>query len=109
MTTEIQEGNEKIARFENLDIENDRVTDGRYECHISSMRYDESWEMLIPVVQKIDALWNQYDIKDWRTDTDQYKYLDVISLPIGTPIMEVWEKVVKFIDWYTSNTEKSNG
>jgi hypothetical protein len=106
MTTEILEGNEKIALFMDLDIENGQVTDGRYECHISSMRYDESWEMLIPVVQKIDALWMQYDIGDWRTDGDQYRYLDVISLPIGTPIMEVWEKVVRFIDWYN---QKSNG
>jgi hypothetical protein len=91
-TPDILEGNEKIDRFMG---------------HLVRRIYHNDWRELVPVVQKIDALWMQYDIGDWRNDTDQYKYLDVISLPIGTPIMEVWEKVVKFIDWYSQqNAEK---
>jgi hypothetical protein len=108
MSDEIREGNEKIARFEGYQYGHQHLRG--YMVHpndprdmffkLSAAKYHTSWNWLIPVVQKIDALWMQYDIGDWRTDEDQYKYFDVLALPIGTPIMDVWENVVKFIDWY---------
>jgi hypothetical protein len=106
--TDILYGNEKIARWMGYVVERSSITFVSNQPITSKIEWNfhDDWRLLIPVVQKIDALWMQYDIGDLLTDTDQYKYLDVICLPIGTPIMEVWEKVVKFIDWYN---QKSNG
>jgi hypothetical protein len=108
MTPDIIEGNEKIARWMGYVVERSSTTFVSIQPITSKIEWNfqDDWRLLIPVIQKIDALWMQYNLKDWRTDTDQYKYLDVISLPIGTPIMEVWEKVVKFIDWYNEQNVK---
>lgn len=69
------------------------------------MRFNESWDWLMPVVEKIADLHNakfEYDVDkiakgDWPKDND---YMEVIALPLATPIKEAYEKVVEFIKWY---------
>lgn len=57
-----------------------------WQFHSDHLRYNDSWDWLMPVVEKIVRL-------------DEH-HMDVGSLPIGTPINEVYESVVKFIKWY---------
>lgn len=71
----------------------------------TNFAYDKSWNFLMPVIQKIDTMMPKIDI---RKDLDALRsgthgsepYMEVVSLPISTPINEVYEEVVKFIKWY---------
>lgn len=70
-------------------------------------KYHESWDWLMPVIEQISDLHSEkfeYDVDkiatgDWPDDME---YIDVITLPIATPIKEVYQKVVEFIKWYNS-------
>jgi hypothetical protein len=73
--------------------------------------YHESWDWLMPVVDKIDKLHDEkfkYDSIEiakgnWPKDE---KYMDIIAAPLNTTINEVYENIVEFIKWY--NQEKGN-
>ena len=75
--------------------------------------YDKSWDWLMPVVDKIDHLYRQdfppgeefirrVLAHDWPIDEH---YTDVVALPLGTPIAEVYAAIIQFIHWYNKNSE----
>lgn len=71
------------------------------------LKYSTSWDWLMPVVEKIEKLHSEkfhYDFKEikeghWPKDNE---YMEVIAMPLATPINEVYEEVIKFIKWYNS-------
>lgn len=69
----------------------------------------DSWDWLMPVVQKINTLYceafqNDTVVKKiligYKMEEIIGHYIDVVALPISTPIEEVHQNVVKFIRWY---------
>lgn len=73
----------------------------------SEARYHESWDWLMPVVQKIDSMMPEIkmprDLESMKAGTHgSEKYIDVLSLPLSTPISEAYSEIVKFIKWYKS-------
>ena len=53
----IEEGNKLIAKFMDLDIKEDLVYLNEMEaCKIQNLEYHESWDWLMPVVDKIDEV-----------------------------------------------------
>lgn len=83
---------------------------GIYGLHSKYLRYNEKWDWLMPVVEKIEKLHSEkfhYDFEkiskgEWPQDKE---YMDVIALPLSTPIDEVYKAVIEFINWY--NTQNS--
>lgn len=98
--------NELIANFMGYVHSDDPHTDA-YE--MSRLEYDQSWDWLMPVIQKIDDLHDSnidYDPEkiakgDWPKDDE---YIDVIALPMNTSIFETYNAVVEFIKWYNRQT-----
>jgi hypothetical protein len=62
----------------------------------SELQYDKSWDWLMPVVEKIDGIY----------DYDRSMYNRVVELPVSTPINEVYKAVVQFITWYNENKKR---
>lgn len=118
-------GNRKIAVFMGELISTDDHTGGAETIckagviHIidkSLDKYDEfaelsyhtSWDWLMPVIAKISDMVPPVkmpeDIEKFRLGTHPSEpYMDVVALPISTPIQEVYEAVVKFIEWHEKN------
>lgn len=77
-------------------------------CDPREFKYAESWDWLMPVVEKIGKLYekafpsNEEFIKRIMAHNDPIdkEYVDVISISVCTPISEVYEATVKFIKWY---------
>ena len=75
-----------------------------------SLEYHSSWDWLMPVVQKINYLHDKnfvYDAKEiiegnWPIDDE---YMQVVALPMSTPIDETYKAVVGFIKWYNTQTQ----
>lgn len=61
--------------------------------HADLLRYSYSWDWLIPVIERISLVYK-------TTPHDVDEFWAVISLPLNTPIEEVYKAVVKFIQWY---------
>ena len=67
--------------------------------------YHNSWTWIMSVINKIDELHSQkfkYVSSEiakgnWPEDNE---YMDVISLPLSTPIDDVHKAVIKFIKFY---------
>lgn len=55
------------------------------------MRYDTSWDWLVPVIKRINLL--GVDLTSWRMITNSLDY----------PIDRVFEQVSQFIEWYNEN------
>jgi hypothetical protein len=68
--------------------------------------YDYSWDWLMPVVEKIEGIYKTNFPPDFvhriltKQPTLVDKYMDVIALPLATPINEVHKAVVDFIKWH---------
>lgn len=67
---------------------------GVFAFNIDSAMFHESWDWLMPVVEKIDqTIKNTHWIKG---------YWFVHELSITTPINELYKYVVEFIKWHNS-------
>lgn len=102
----IEDGNKAIAEFMGatpckLMVKSIGEMDG-YECDewklaIDEIEYHTSWDWLHPVIDKI---------KDISLSELVYEKhiseIDVLNLYITTPIKNVWEQVIYFIQWYKS-------
>lgn len=64
-------------------------------CSIDNLRYDTSWDWLMPVVNKI---YNIYSKEPYYVE----EFSNVTELPITVSIKEAYEEIIKFIDWYNS-------
>ena len=74
------------------------------------LRYDSDWNDLMEVIQKIARLHGRtfkYDPVELSKGTFQEdnEYLDVIALPLSTPISEAYKKVVQFIKFYNEQNK----
>ncbi len=94
--------NELIAEFMGLDVDGKNVTDGDQETTINNLRYDTSWDWLMPVVDKITNI--------WATTTNRKKLKEctpifrAIQNRLGLiEISGVYELSVEFIKWYNAN------
>ena len=62
-------------------------------------KYNSSWDWLMPVVEKIDALnVTNVDLSEWYYNRD-----NILDLQINSKIKDVYEAVVEFIKWHNSN------
>jgi len=73
--------------------------------HAIMLRYHDSWDWLMPVVEKIDGMMPPIrmpeDLEALKAGTHgSEKYMDVSSMPMATPISEAYGTVVQFIKWY---------
>ena len=78
----------------------------------ADLKYHTSWDWLMPVVEKIDILYSDNFPPDFlkkilaKEPNGTEPYLDVIALPLSTPIGEAHKAVVEFIKWYNSQKTK---
>jgi hypothetical protein len=74
---------------------------------------DKDWNDLMPVVEKIDKLYhetfpgNEEFIRRVLAKEEPIDgpYMNVIALPLATPITEVHQVVVSFIKWYNETKQ----
>jgi len=74
----------------------------------SDLEYHKRWDWLHPVIDKIGKLYSVAFPPNERfiqmiLDKENLpveKHLDVIALPLGTPIQEAYKAVVDFIKWH---------
>lgn len=110
-TEEIIEGNKLIAEFmypkakeEYASGEID-ITDGIYKKsilifgNIDLMKYNSSWDWLIPVINKITAMSEYFKYKDYTSSM-----VSEGGIYINTKFIEnTWGEVVEFIKYYNEN------
>lgn len=78
-----------------------KETGGGYWCiSPDHIRYDRSWDWLMPVVEKIESLKGRIDIHQYGCSL-QYKFGSVAQeFAEETKIASVFKAVVDFIEWY---------
>lgn len=79
-------------------------TDPNGKRYTEKFQYHESWDWLMPVVQKIGDLWSP----DFNEMSIQAQH--ICDLPLNSHIQQVYKEVVDFIKWYNQQnhgTEES--
>lgn len=66
---------------------------------VEKLKYHSSWDWLMPVVQKINSLYNPRIYKAYEERPSAW---DVIDLTITNTIDEVFDSIFQFITWYNS-------
>jgi hypothetical protein len=66
--------------------------------------YDTSWDWLIPVIQKIDSMYNM----DQTSILEDAIYSKVLTLSITVKIEDAYSEVVDFIKWYNQQSKNGN-
>lgn len=98
--------NELIAEFMGLSIvkEHGKKYWSYNELFLQSetLDFDRSWDWLMPVIHKIYALYEDFDIKSIK---DENLFLDVLDNPVKYPIYDTYHKVVTFIKWHNEQTK----
>lgn len=81
-------------------------------CYTENLKYDTSWDWLMPVVFKIDKLYNENFPPDFiqrviskESEIIDSHYMNVIAVPMATPIEEIYKEVVEFVKWHNSNNK----
>ena len=75
----------------------------KYICRShNDLKYNCSWEWLMPVVMKISEIDNQSDIEMYNTEICGEKYIDleIRSTSILCDQSEVYRRVVEYVEWY---------
>lgn len=99
--------NELIAEFMGVtfdpqEYQGDRI--GRHGVTIKGTQYHESWDWLMPVVEKI----NNLNMLDYNLDRDsQWLHEKVITTRVNCELQFLYKAVVQFIKWY--NSQKGGG
>lgn len=110
---EIIEGNRLIAKFLGYQF---KIDDNfKYPYFIvhgnvffeNELSYHRSWDILMPVVEKI-AETRRYAIIDEVPEDEWWVYVNLIYLKITTSILSVWQAVVEYIKWYNENETRKN-
>lgn len=99
--------NELIAEFMELEYSPDPFVEskkkywhyGKILVMSDSLHFDTSWDWLMPVVQRIYKLYDEFD---FQTIAQENKFLDVLDNPVKYPLSDTYRKVVEFIKWYNS-------
>ena len=126
MSTE--EGNKLIEKFNHPEysingdwiLKNDEVGT-RY--HVSVLQYHTSWDWLMPVVEKIEKIHDDFhgyfgvhiysnsctiQGTNLRTDPENFHpaYMSDPNLICETKIESTWYNILQFIQWYNKTTKQ---
>lgn len=123
MEKTIIEGNKLIAEFLQFDY-SDAPSDGTCNSDESYLKYHSSWDCLMPVVEKIEALddlivnkvwvsingnscgmWTYFDPKDVLrigTENNSFKIKHVSK---EGKLKATWLAVIAFIEWYNNQNK----
>lgn len=79
------------------------------------LEFSKRWDWLMPVVEKITEIFDknfppgEEFVKRILAHEEPFEkeYMEVVGLPIGTPIKEVYDAVVTFIRWHNSQALES--
>lgn len=61
------------------------------------LKYDTSWNWLMPVVQRIYELYDEFE---FTTIEQENRFLNVLDMYVKYPISATYYQVVEFIKWY---------
>jgi len=117
MSTErVVTDNEFIAQFMGVHRKNGRVyVAGRCgfveKYYPNQLKYNNNWDWLMPVVEKIDRLnfrtsiaWKGHASKDANIVViSERDYTMIVDVSHGSKIGAVYNAVVEFIKWYNSS------
>ena len=98
------ENNKLITEFMEADFENTLLVNGK--C-----RYSESWDWLMPVVEKIETLGFLIHIdtidgvKVFNPKTKDMIFVTFTAREYTSKIRETYKAVVEFIKWYNENKQ----
>jgi hypothetical protein len=132
MTLNIIEGNEKIALFDGMKLTTNKDWKRSYYCEYDNdgsikkehhqtkdgifrtLRYHESWEVLMPVVEKIEEMGYFTNAVLMRSEKPAKHFFSItdrshvcLADAYSDKKIDAWyAAVLKFIDWYN---QKSNG
>lgn len=109
---EIEEGNKSIAEFMGYTTNEDGnfCKGGIPLLKLSDFKYDNSWDWLMPVVEKIAEA---YDVRiTWMPTALNVTYIDrpdvsegeVTSMGGMTGFENTYVAVVRFIEWYNTKS-----
>lgn len=71
--------------------------------------YESSWDMLMPVVEKINRMSpNEFTDEDSQDIFRFVRWPSVTKLKINTSLQDLYKAVVEFIKWYNTQP-KQNG
>jgi len=103
---EISNSNVLMAHFMGLKCGNDWEVRSEIAqwCHPMDLKYDKSWDWLMPVVEKIETM--DYGFKMCRKVVEVYvdSTKEVILKTKESCRMEsLFKAVVEFINWYNAN------
>lgn len=120
--------NELIAEFMGLDVYKNYdemklvpLEQLKKYAYINELEYDTSWDRLMPVVDKIEQLGFNSDLKytDWRPAHKQEwclkfygardRYSNPFNFSTESKIDAVFKAVVDFIKWHNVNTRIATG
>lgn len=132
---EIIEGNKLIAEFMEVKNVREYTLNEKHKCLIISdddgfieyveginfLSYNDSWNSLMPVVEKIEKL--GFDSRIHGNNSDDGYLCDFLESNTnneiscfvtwqdsgGTKIQATYKAVVKFIKWYNENKNNNNG
>ncbi len=99
MSKSIEAGNKLIAEFMGW-VHHE---DPNYDDHeMKSLKYNSSWDWLMPVVEKIDEVCKPFSKEHyWWNDAP------VIDIRMFRESKEAtWQAVVQFIQWYNNQKSK---
>lgn len=112
------EGNKLIAEFMGWQNNGDRYFDKpnnkTFLLYPNEMKFNSSWDWLMPVVEKIETFEDSTDDFEGGYSVSIQAYLCEVQNMMGghisdgfeeTKIMSVFVAVVKFIKWYANDVE----
>lgn len=71
-----------------------------------SLKYDSSWDWLMPVVEKIELVKGERRFSSGAPRIHLAgKLRSITTIPLGTPIQDVWLAIVEFITWYNTQSK----
>ena len=102
------EGNELIAQFMGLEKENELYlfTTPMDDYKTDTLYFDTSWDWLMPVVEKIQKLYEE--CMDYNNQMPGDYYYKVLDKGISTPREIIYKAVVEFIKQYNENERLNN-
>ncbi len=91
-----------IAKFMGGSVDNGMVQFGDSDCTlVESLKYDTSWDLLMPVVETIEKLGTKCEIGITSCKIYSSEYTRE-TFYAATKIKAVYNHVVDFINWYNS-------
>jgi hypothetical protein len=109
----IEENNRLIAEFMGqlfhngntcLPEHNRYIGEGNYSSFfkVTDLKYHESWDWLMPVVEKVSSIFGEWDYDDERREkAEDIFYMDnMFSEFISSNIEAIYNRCIQFIEWY---------